>query len=390
MQKEVFKQEKIKNLLEKVKGQRKVPKGAYLSSGKYTVVDQGDGLINGYTNNDALLYNGPLPIIVFGDHTCRLKFLKHDFCLGADGTQLMFSKKIDQAYFYYALRSLNFKISAYQRHYKLIKEKFISYPESKDNQTRIASVLSAYDNLIENNERRIKILEEMAQRLYTEWFVKFKFPGYEKVKMIDSDTEYGMIPEGWKIGTINEIVNVISGFPFKGSTYQETGRYKIVTIKNVHDGKFILNFDSFIDVLPSKLPKTCILNKGDILLSLTGNVGRVCIVHGPDHLLNQRIAKLDPIITNTREFIYLLFRQKRFQQKLEAMSNGAAQQNLSPIQVKDIRIVVPNSETLDKFSQIVDKYFGLTLSLLEENQNLSQIRDILIPQLVTGKKEIKC
>lgn len=254
-------------------------------------------------------------------------------------------------------------------------------------QTRIASVLSAYDDLIENNEKRIKALEEMAQLLYTEWFVKFKLPGHEKVKMVDSGTEYGMIPEGWEVGKISELANVVSGFPFKGSTYQEGGKYKIVTIKNVHDGKFVLNFDSFIDELPAKLPETCILKSGDILLSLTGNVGRICVVYGQDHVLNQRVAKLDPINTNKREYIYLLFRQKRFQQKLEAMSNGAAQQNLSPIQVKDIKVVIPKSEILDEFSRLVGKYFDLSLSLQEENQNLSKIRDLLIPHLVTGRRE---
>lgn len=63
-------------------------------------------------------------------------------------------------------------------------------------QTQIASIISTYDDLIENNEKRIKTLEEMAQRLYTEWFVNFKFPGHEKVKMVDSGTEYGKVPEG--------------------------------------------------------------------------------------------------------------------------------------------------------------------------------------------------
>lgn len=256
-------------------------------------------------------------------------------------------------------------------------------------QARIASVLSAYDDLIENNEKRIKALEEVAQLLYTEWFVKFKFPGREKVKVVDSGTEYGMVPKGWEIGSISRLANVISGFPFKGSTYQDSGKYKIVTIKNVHDGKFVLNFDSFIDELPSKLPATCVLKSGDVLLSLTGNVGRVCVVYGLDHLLNQRVAKLSPLEKNKREYVYSLFRQKRFQQKLEAMSNGAAQQNLSPIQVKDINVIIPSSEILDKFSQLTSKYFDLSLFLQEDNQNLAKTRDLLIPQLVTGKRELK-
>ncbi len=272
---------------------------------------------------------------------------------------------------------------------KIDIEKFEVRLPNFQTQARIFSVLSNYDDLIENNEKRIKALEEMAQLLYTEWFVRFKFPGHKKVKMVDSGTEYGMIPEEWEIGSISLLANVISGFPFKGSTYQDSGKYKIVTIKNVHDGKFVLNFDSFIDELPSKLSATCILKRGDVLLSLTGNVGRICVVYGQNHVLNQRVAKLDPIEKNRREYIYSLFRQKRFQQKLEAMSNGAAQQNLSPIQVKDIKVVIPKSEILDEFSRLVGKYFDLLLSLQEENQNLSKTRDLLILQLVTGKRELK-
>jgi type I restriction enzyme S subunit len=75
-----------------------------------------------------------------------------------------------------------------------------------DEQQQIAAILSAYDDLIENNTRRIQILEEMAQRIYTEWFVHFRFPGHEKVKMVDS--ELGKIPSGWEIGQLKDVASV--------------------------------------------------------------------------------------------------------------------------------------------------------------------------------------
>ena len=264
----------------------------------------------------------------------------------------------------------------------------IKAPEVSE-QRKIGSILAAYDDLIENNEKRIRILEEMAQRLYTEWFVKFKFPGHEKTRMVDSGTEFGKIPEGWEVKRLGDLVNIVSGFPFKSSEYLESGKYKIVTIKNVHDGKFVLNFDSFIEELPQKLPKSCILGKGDILLSLTGNVGRVCVVYGERYFLNQRVAKLDPIGANKREYIYFMFRQIRFQKKLEAMSNGVAQQNLSPIQLKDVIAIAPSERIFDQFSEITRSYFNEVVSLNEKNLVLSQTRDLLIPQLVTGRREVK-
>ncbi len=300
--------------------------------------------------------------------------------------------KVNFEYLYYSLKFNAKKIEqlATGATYKEINKTDFSNVEialpDLPTQSRIASVLSAYDDLIENNEKRIKALEEMASRLYTEWFVKFKSPGNEKVQMVDSGTEFGMIPEGWEVKKISDLVNVISGFPFKSGTYLESGKYKIVTIKNVHDAKFVMNFDSFINELPEKMPGSCVLKKGDILLSLTGNVGRVCVVYGAGHLLNQRVAKLDPNNSYIREFIYSLFRQERFQKRLEAMSNGAAQQNLSPIQVKDIPVINPEGRTLDQFSNLTRSYFDEAINLNEKNLNLSQIRDHLIPQVVTGKR----
>lgn len=256
-------------------------------------------------------------------------------------------------------------------------------------QNMIASIIFTYDGLIENNEKRISILEEMAQRLYYEWFVKFKFPGYEKVKMVESGDEYGEIPEGWKISQLDSVVDIVSGFPFKSSTYLKQGKYKIVTIKNVHNGKFIINFDSFIDELPQNFPDSCLLENGDILLSLTGNVGRACTVTGRDHLLNQRVAKLNPVKMDYKEYIYQMFRQPAFQQKLESISNGAAQQNLSPIQLKALTIIKPSELILNLFHKTCAPYFNETMLLNERNIILQNIRDLLIPQLVTGKKEIK-
>ena len=92
-------------------------------------------------------------------------------------------------------------------------------------QKNIASVLSTYDDLIENNEKRIKTLEEMAQLLYTEWFVKFKYPGHEKVKMVVSGTEYGKISEGWKVKKLGEIVYAQYGYTASAEENNDYPKY---------------------------------------------------------------------------------------------------------------------------------------------------------------------
>lgn len=153
-------------------------------------------------------------------------------------------------------------------------------------QKRIVSFLSAYDDLIENNRRRIALLEQAARLLYREWFVHFRFPGHETAKFVDG------LPEGWEIATYGDLFSFLGGFMFKSSTYIEDGRYGVCTIKNVHDGKFVEECPSRIADIPPKMKPHCRLETGDVLLSLTGNVGRACIVVGNDYLLNQRVAKI--------------------------------------------------------------------------------------------------
>src|SRR3989338_8698226 len=122
-----------------------------------------------------------------------------------------------------------------QQNLKRIK---LSLPEFTE-QEQIADIISRYNYLIENISSRIKILEEMAQAIYTEWFVSFHFPDHEKVKMTDSGTDFGKIPEGWTTSSVGSILDIKSGHTFKSKSYTSKGLFKIVTIKNVHNGKFV-------------------------------------------------------------------------------------------------------------------------------------------------------
>ena len=246
-------------------------------------------------------------------------------------------------------------------------------------QRRIASILSAYDDLIENNRRQIKLLEEAAQRLYREWFVELRFPGHESVKVMDG------VPEGWMKGTVDNIVKLLSGYPFKSSEYVSSGKYRLITIKNVKDGEFSPDNVDYIDQLPDKVPSHCILTEGDILLSLTGNVGRVCIVNGYNYLLNQRVAKLQ---TLHPAYAYCMFRSKEMLNKMTALSNGVAQQNLSPIRAEKIRILIPSSNLLFQFKNIVEPIISQIILLNNQITFACEARDRLLPELMDGEMEV--
>lgn len=245
-------------------------------------------------------------------------------------------------------------------------------------QRKIASILSSYDSLIEANTRRIRLLEQMAENLYKEWFVRFRFPVREKVKMVDG------LPEGWKVIEIKDLVQLQSGYPFKSTTFIEDGEYKIVTIKNVKDSQFDGLNVSCINEIPTNMPKYCQLNQGDILLSLTGNIGRVCLVVGQKYLLNQRVAKLK---TNYPSFIYNLFKSSSMFASINNLANGAAQQNVSPIKIGRIKICI-NQMMVDAYEEITSRLTQHVLLLTEQNNLLSRQRDLLLPRLMSGKLEI--
>ncbi len=245
-------------------------------------------------------------------------------------------------------------------------------------QCKISEILSHYDTLIENYQKQIKLLEESAQRLYKEWFVDLRFPGYENTKIVDG------VPEGWEKKEINEFISILSGYAFKSSSFVEDGDYKIVTIKNVQDGFFDGKNLSHIREIPNKMPKHCFLTTGDLLLSLTGNIGRVCMVIGNNYLLNQRVAKIESVFP---AFAYCLFRSENLFTSINNLANGAAQQNVSPIKIGTLKIVV-NNEIISKFEKVVGNIRNQILVLYSQIEELTEARDRLLPKLMSGEIEV--
>ena len=297
------------------------------------------------------------------------------------------NERINSAFLYYTMLSRDFyakadaaAIGAAQRTVSLtsLRGMEIELPPLKVQET-IASKLSVYDNLIENNQKQIKLLEEAARRLYKEWFVNFRFPGYEDTPIVDG------VPEGWEKAPIDSRISLLSGYAFKSAQFDSSGEYKIVTIKNVKDGEFDgINTNRIVSI-PGKMPKHCVLTDGDILLSLTGNVGRTCIVNGNNYLLNQRVAKLQSDIP---AFSYCLFRSSDMFDAMNNLANGTAQQNLSPIRTGKISILFPADNLLEEFERIVGSMISKMLSLIKQCDLLIQARDRLLPKLMSGEIEV--
>lgn len=244
-----------------------------------------------------------------------------------------------------------------------------------ETQRRIAAILSSLDDKIENNNRINRNLEAQAQALFKSWFVDFEPFG-------------GKMPEDWKEGVIADLVNLLNGFAFKSSDFVENGQYKLITIKGVQDGKMTIDGADCLDMFPNKMPQWCQLQKGDILLSLTGNVGRCCLVDMDYCLLNQRVAKLQPKAEYNRLFVYSLFRQEEMKARMVGISRGTAQMNLSPVETGKLSIVIPSEEVLQKFGERYNGIIAALLNSIEESQRLAALRDTLLPKLMKGEIEV--
>ena len=212
------------------------------------------------------------------------------------------------------------------------------------------------------NRRRNDNLEQQAQTLYKSWFVDFE--PFKNGKFIES--ELGLIPEGWKIGKINDVINLLSGFPFKSSDFQKNGDYQLITIKGVQDGYLDVTSADRLSSLPSKMPQYCILNIGDILISLTGNVGRICIVDRNNLLLNQRVAILSPKNIRDSFYAYTMFRSESMKNELIHLARGTAQLNLSPIETGEKLTVIPPDSILEAFAKVGKGTFNQYISLKME------------------------
>lgn len=304
------------------------------------------------------------------------------------------NSNMDKEFFYYLLRYLkvNFiKIASNKQMTGLghvtvndLKNLKVRIP-GQFFQKKISLILSTLDKKIELNNKIAKNLEETAQTIFKEWFVNFRFPGYGKIKFVDS--ELGNIPTDWNVGNIKDLINIISGYPFSSKLYDTEKGLGVVTIKNVQDADFITECSAFIreEAVPSKMSQDCRLTDGSILLSLTGNVGRVCFTYGGKYLLNQRVAKLVPIKKENKAFTYFMFRQTPMQNYLINLAKGSAQPNLSPVETGNIRIVIPSFEVLDNFNKIAAPIYTKLVDIRNGNQKLTALRDLLLPKLMKGE-----
>lgn len=247
-------------------------------------------------------------------------------------------------------------------------------------QNKITSILSAYDNLIENNNKRIKLLEQMAENLYKEWFVRFRFPGYE-------NTEFGNgIPKGWEYKMLSEITEVLQ----RGISpnYDDDGKYTVISQKCIRGNIMDINearqqvkeYKSFLNL---ENADTVICSTG------TGTLGRVGKIIGeyPNTTYDSHVTLARAKRGLSKQFLYGAI--KNLQPWFMNMGIGSTnQQELYITLIRKTSILVPTESLLKKYESISKPIHDKLGVLISENENLVKQRDLLLPRLMSGKLDV--
>ena len=251
-------------------------------------------------------------------------------------------------------------------------------------QRKIASILSVYDDLIENNSRRIAILEEMAQAIYREWFVNFRFPGHENVKLVESTL--GLIPEGWQTVALSTVADV-NGKSIKNGVSLNYINY--IDIASVSTGRI----DDVRSIAFTEAPGRArrIVGHGDVIWStVRPNRRSYCIVIDPlpDTIVSTGFAVLSPK-SIPFSYLYYAVTTDDFASYLVNHATGSAYPAVNSKDFADAEIMLPSIPVINRFHDVVGETLLLAHRLKSKNRNLRTTRDLLLPKLISGQLDVE-
>jgi type I restriction enzyme, S subunit len=321
-----------------------------------------------------------LCMTIAGANTAKVAILKIEACFPDSVVGFIPDKsKADLHFVLYALGLMKDQFLAVSRgatQDNLALNKLLSFPllvPDLREQRRISAILSAYDELIENNKRRITLLEKLAEEIYREWFVRFRFPGHEKIKIVKG------VPQGWEQKHLPEIANITYGFPFDGSRFNAEARGKpIIRIRNIPES-------ATSDFTDETADDKYIVRHGDLLVGMDGEF-HINHWHGDDALLVQRVCRMkakNPVFEG-----YLAHAIRAPIKHFESILMGATVGHLGAVHLKSIVLLVP-PEPLHEHLCILNDIHRQKLLLAKAARNLGEIRDRLLPRLISGQLSVE-
>jgi len=250
-------------------------------------------------------------------------------------------------------------------------------------QTRIADILSAYDDVIENNKRRMQLLEEAVRQLYREWFVRLRFPGHENTRIIDG------VPEGWERKPISEFAQIVGGGTPKTTVpeYWEEGEVIWVTPTDVTRNSHFCLLDSAKKITEAGLKNSSakLVPCHSILMTSRASVGFFALVRS-EVCTNQGFISIVPNDKLATPFLLLQLSERV--EEIRNMGTGSTYPEVSRGKFKEFKVSMPSAKTISIFSEFVSPMFDQLWILKQQNQKLRAARDLLLPKLMNGEIEV--
>lgn len=248
-------------------------------------------------------------------------------------------------------------------------------------QQKIAAILSTYDELIENNKRRIALLEKMAEEIYREWFVRLRFPGHEKVKVVKG------VPERWTSVPSNKVFHIMSGgTPNTDNHAYWDGDIPFFTPKDAGDNFYVLKTERTITQKGLDSCNSRLYKKDTIFITARGTVGKICLIHR-DMAMNQTCYALAP--KNEKAIYFYFLSMKNAISYIKGISKSGVFDNIIVDTFKNVPILLPPPQLIVKFNDFAAPIFNQIGTLLESNELLLKTRDALLPRLISGKLSVE-
>jgi len=250
-------------------------------------------------------------------------------------------------------------------------------------QRKIAAILTAYDDLIEANKRRIALLEKMAEELYREWFVRMRFPGHQNTRFVKG------VPAGWEVAALNDFCEKVTDGTHDTPKPADSG-HLLITGKNIRNHQVDFTGAYFISEKDHReISKRSGLKEWDILYSNIGTIGQTAIVGASPDYSVKNVIIFRPRNAHDSLFLFHVLKNPAISEHLLAMSSGASQQFIGLGTAREFKILTPNPTEIEMFGQTVSKLYEQRSSLIVTNQILDSLRDLLLPRLISGQLSVE-
>ena len=245
---------------------------------------------------------------------------------------------------------------------------------SRRAQENIVAVLSAYDDLIENNRRRMALLDEAARQLYQEWFVRLRFPGHEHTRIRDG------VPEGWEVVPFSALADFVNGYPFKPAELGDSG-LPIVKIPELRQGVS----QNTPRNTGENIPERFVVRDGDLLFSWSGTLLIEFWYHGAA-ILNQHLFRVDLNGRCRAEFLLLALREAL--PEFTNQTTGATLKHIRKSALTTVKTKLPSKPLMAQFDETASSIYDQILNLRRQNLSLTKARDLLLPRLMSGEMAV--